>query len=176
MLTDPFWLDCLSNLIATIAGIAIGLPIAMWLDRVSRRKSDREKEVETRRQLQKLLSILLGEVNENLKAMEGVNCDVANNFHPVQMESWRAFSDGGELKWISDPALIHELSLAYGHLSHYSRVLDKYFDEYFLLSRSGNTRLADHLFNSVLRFRDIARKSNEAAVKSLMHHISKTIQ
>ena len=173
MFTETFWLDSLSNLIATIIGIAIGLPIAFWLDRISRERNDKEKEKEIKRNLQKILSILLTELDENIFALRQLHSDVINFYHPVQMESWRAFSDGGELKWIHDPALINKLTLAYGSIGNYKFVLENYYDSYVYLVRTNNVRWSEPQFNTVRRFRDIASKSVTEAHDFLKGHLEK---
>ncbi len=41
-------------------------------------------------------------------------------------ESWKAFSDGGELEWIKDPKLLDNLSEAYFSIRSVMNLSDKY--------------------------------------------------
>lgn len=156
MVAETFWPDFLSNLLATLIGIVVGLPLALWLDRIARAKNEREKAHEAKQRIRKILSILLAEIEYNLEAMGRFHEDISNNFSPVRLESWRAFSDGGELQWINDPELLNELSIGYSEIGHYSFVLEKYYDAYFYLERSGNLRLTKSLFQNVIKIRESA--------------------
>jgi hypothetical protein len=44
----------------------------------------------------------------------------------LQDEAWRAFSDGGELEWISDPALLSVLSEAFALISSVKKLGEWY--------------------------------------------------
>jgi hypothetical protein len=171
MVNDPFWsnfwLNFSSNLFATLIGIVVGLPAALWLDRKARAKNELEKAYEAKQRAAKILSILLAEIEDDLVAMSHFHEDMANEFYPVRTESWRAFSDGGELQWINDPELLNQLSMGYAEIDHYSFVLEKYFDAYFHLERSGNLRLTKPLFQNVIKIRESAIKK-ATSVKELL--------
>jgi hypothetical protein len=44
----------------------------------------------------------------------------------LRNESWKAFSDGGELEWVKDPKLLNDLSDAYYAIRSVMSLSDKY--------------------------------------------------
>jgi hypothetical protein len=106
------WQSIVSDLSATIIGIALGIPVALIINRWIEGKTEKERK-------KKILQLLHNELTLNLfnlnKWKEG-----KSNFDEIVMlegkfkdESWRAFSDGGELEWIKDPQLLDIISNAY---------------------------------------------------------------
>jgi hypothetical protein len=45
----------------------------------------------------------------------------------LRIESFKAFSDGGELQWIKDPELLDKISEAYFMIRSVSQMSDKYY-------------------------------------------------
>jgi hypothetical protein len=124
-----FWQNFASNLLATVIGVALGIPVAFWIDRRVQTANEQEKT-------NKILQLLYKELLQNEKVLTqwqetmeaegwvyGPRSDFrqlqANaGFRVIQMadENWRAFSDGGELQWINDPLLLGALADAFGQL------------------------------------------------------------
>src|SRR6266850_6155528 len=113
MFDTSSWSNALSNFIATAGGIIVGLPVAMWPARTRQKRMEKEREDEKKKRSIKILVLLESELNDNCEYMDRFHRDVASNFYPVCVESWKAFSDGGELQWLDDPELTHQLSMAY---------------------------------------------------------------
>ena len=101
MCDSSFLSNTLSNLIATFAGILIGLPAALWVDRVARKKNEKEKVKEGKQRIIKILTLLESELHDNTEMMSRFHKDLSNNYFPVRTESWKAFSDGGELQCLT---------------------------------------------------------------------------
>lgn len=116
MTCEPFWLNALSNLVATLIGIIFGLPAALWLDRVFRKRAENAKALETKKRARKILTILEAELYDDTEMMNQFHEDVANSYYPVRTESWEALSDGGDLRWIEDQEAIYHLSIAYARI------------------------------------------------------------
>lgn len=55
---STFWLDVLSNFLATAAGLVLGVPAGLWLDRYIRNRNEAEKRIEAKKREYKILTIL----------------------------------------------------------------------------------------------------------------------
>ena len=127
MFSDLFWQDFLSNLFATFLGIIIGIPIALVLSQLQESESERERK-------HKILRLLWKELLSNQVQLAGWRKSgdkqkEALTLHALlRVESWRAFSDGGELEWIRDPALLDVISEAYFAIKSVQTLSERYFD------------------------------------------------
>jgi hypothetical protein len=169
-----FWLNSLSNLIATIVGIAIGLPFALWIDRIVRKRDETERAKEARQRALKILTLLKLELESNLESIDHFNKDLANFHYPVATESWHAFSDGGELQWINDPEVVFGLSSVYSQINDYRFLLEKYFDAFFFPGSMGNLNNKETLLRSVIKSRDASIPHVRATIKLLDERISRS--
>ena len=100
-----FWQNFVSNTLATIVGaVILGIPIALWLNKHQEKSSEKERK-------KKILSLLREELLINLTQLSGwekndnkrIEVNIIGPF--LRNESWKAFSDGGELQWIKNPIL-----------------------------------------------------------------------
>ena len=124
---SSFVQDFTSNFLSTILGVIVGIPIALWTADYQERAAEQLRKA-------KILSLLREELLVNLTQLSGwqkENDDrrqremfVLGGF--LRDESWRSFSDGGELQWLRDPTLLSELSWAYGSIKTVSYLLEKY--------------------------------------------------
>lgn len=123
-----FWQNAVSNGLATLIGVILGIPAALWLNNLGERSTEKEHK-------KKILHLLRIEIR--------LNYDYVNAWHDkvglqkqlamqisdfLKDESWRAFSDGGEIQWIKDPTLLSELSDAYYEVRVLSTLSKKYVD------------------------------------------------
>lgn len=108
-----------SNFLATVAGVALGVPVAVWLTLREAREQQtaaetQEKRVATERR-RDVLKVLRRELSENLdtlaERMATTPRGLAVPF--LQDEVWSAMSDGGELRWVADPDLLRRLARSY---------------------------------------------------------------
>lgn len=107
-----FWQNFASNGLATLLGAIIGIPIALWISRYQEQKIERERK-------EKILILLLEELRFDYTILndwkQNKNKDDFGEYlcSQIRIESWKAFSDGGELEWIKDPALLNILAQSY---------------------------------------------------------------
>ena len=134
-----FWQQFVSNLLATFMGAALGIPIALYVNRLV------EKESETERK-RKILVLLRNELAENLTLIKNwikspdLKETVAVIGYDIKTEVWAAFSDGGEIEWIKDPELLGILSNAFFSLKNL-RELGEWND--LILHHSNTTNETD---------------------------------
>ncbi len=122
-----FWQSFLSEGIA----VFIGVILALWVNEWNDGRKDKEKRLI-------ILDILAEEVAENSNNMyhwRGLSKEDKQEFLLHAMlrdDSWRAFSDGGEIKCIKDGQLLYYLSRTYYSI----RALRNYAEYYYNQSTS----------------------------------------
>jgi hypothetical protein len=133
-----FWQSFVSNLSATLIGafigVGLGIPAALWINRLIESKTEKERK-------KKILKVLLSEITENYYYLE-IWKDKKFDFSKIQslrlgifplcidlfIESWDAFKNGGELEWIKEPIIIDTLATCYNKISAIKYIANKYLD------------------------------------------------
>jgi hypothetical protein len=124
---SSFMQDFSSNFLSTILGVIIGIPIALWTASYQERSSEQMRKA-------KILSLLQEELLANLTPLSDWQKTFIDHKFPkilvlggfLRDESWRSFSDGGELQWVKDPTILSQLSWAYGSIRTVRYLLEKY--------------------------------------------------
>ena len=120
-----FWQSFVSNALATFIGAGLGVLGALWLSRYQDKSSEKERK-------KKILRLLFNELLINLTHLSGFQKSQIKHKEALTLsallrnESWKAFSDGGELEWIKDPKLLDDLSEAYFAIRSVMSLSDKY--------------------------------------------------
>ena len=143
-----FWQNFASNALATFLGAIVGIPIALWLSRHQEKIAKKERK-------SKILHLLREELFEDYTILSGwqkadvheKNQDIHSIGPVLKDESWRAFSDGGELEWIKDPVLLSNLSDAYYHVRLIRQLSDRYLNIIYLSIESDFEHTLDYYSN-----------------------------
>ena len=120
----PFLVDFLANAVATIIGLIVGIPIALW---INRRQQQSVQEIEDLRirgeslsRKTKILQLVRAELRFNRgilasywKERQEYSKPYFDYGYQLKYEVWRAFSDGGELEWIKDLDILQSMAIAY---------------------------------------------------------------
>src|SRR5208283_945824 len=117
-----------SDVLATVIGAGLALWGAIWLDRRTHLRDETTRNQEKHDRAIKVLSLILEELQFNLAALKVIDENIASTYQQLKIESWQAFSDGGELKPIDDPVLLNAISNAYANIKHFTVLYYKYFD------------------------------------------------
>lgn len=112
---DPeFTKSFASNTLATIIGAVCGLIIVLWVNDLERDKLKKDSESQTQSNKERVLKVLIEDLKHNqselkkqLSPQESKAFLLRIN---LKIESWRAFSNGGELQSINDPEILHKLA------------------------------------------------------------------
>jgi hypothetical protein len=146
--------DFLSNLFATLIGVGIGIPVALWIGHLQETTQEKERK-------KRILSLLKKELTENLEAFSDwptVLEDKINKIYTLSAyspyESWRGFSEGGELAWVKDPELLDVISHAYFKIRAVNTISDK-----FVLLRENDSGTQKPAF---FRFDDSVNEAKKA--------------
>jgi hypothetical protein len=120
-----FWQGFVGNLLATILGVAAGIPIAFWINRRVESETEKEKR-------EKILYNLLLELEENHQIItrwqESKDVGPSKEMYGALLsdEVWNTFSDGGELQWIKDKSLVGWLAWTYSDIKRTKYLYDSY--------------------------------------------------
>ena len=116
-----FYSAFLANFLSTLAGFVLGVPVAIWLAlRQARQQRDAAEEEAERlsvRRRNDVLRAIRKELAEDRATLTNDRGDAEGAWEfavPFLMdEVWTAMSDGGQLKWITDTAVLRQLARAY---------------------------------------------------------------
>jgi len=108
-----FWQNFLSNLLATIIGVALGIPAALWINRVVENRTTKER-------VEKIIRLLKDELSRNEVSLSNLDGNLPRVVHEagnisaqLRVELWKVYSDGGELQWVKDHVLVSMLAGTY---------------------------------------------------------------
>jgi hypothetical protein len=155
-------------LVATLAGVIAGLPIALWIARQQQRSEDatHTDQVKARREL--VLGVLRQELNDDLDALasrdEMLRERGPYDFGPeLRTSTWEALSAGGELAWVDAPELLDALGRTY-HWIAVQCDLERHYRAWeddpitagarFAGTRRVDLELINHMLTSVIASRD----------------------
>lgn len=121
-----FWQSFISNLCATVIGVGLGIPVALWINRLIGKSTEKERK-------KKVLRLLHSELQTNLSYLANFSKEFyihETGIYPALLrdELWRAFSDGGELEWIKDISILSALAEAYYMVRNVIYLAEKEFD------------------------------------------------
>ncbi|MBE0573435.1 hypothetical protein IH575_00830 [Candidatus Dojkabacteria bacterium] len=117
----------LGNLFATLIGVIVGIPVALWINRSAETTTENKKK-------KQILELLSPEIENNRTTISKWKNQGENDWTlttiglKLRDEVWNAFSDGGELAWIKDSALLANLAEVYGKIIRIKYLSDKYVD------------------------------------------------
>lgn len=115
-LNSSFMQGMVGNLLATVIGIAVGLPIALWVNRVAQRNSNRDEDARLARERAEtewsILNILHRELKDNEPGLVGAGAGTIRQFHYFTGR-WQAIVGGGGIQSIGDPEIVAAIAHTY---------------------------------------------------------------
>jgi hypothetical protein len=164
----------LGDALATIIGVIIGIPIALWLGRKQQKdQEERERQAEQRESAErkaKILKLIKRELEHNREHIvesEKRNGRKEEKEPPIRGfkdELWRAFSDGGELEWITDLDLLHFVSQAYHYIRVASELEGLYLQYHYYPGPYIEPRREESIPGILDRFKEIVLRFIEKAL------------
>ena len=158
-----FWQSFLSNALATFLGVIIGIPVALWINKLIDIKKESEKK-------NKILKVLADELTDNLNYLEiwkeerDKKKEIITLTTYLSIESWRAFYAGGELEWIKDITLLNMFAVDY----HKIGIIDYLSKEYINLLYSDSKMVDPATLEKIM-------DKIEGTVESTTYVIQKTL-
>jgi hypothetical protein len=128
-----FLKDFLSNLLATFVGVIIGIPVALWLSRLTEHQ-EHMKEARTQREdTAKLLALLRKEL---VAAQDKLNYVRGQNTHlfaalelatRLRDDAWQSFKLSGRLQLLQSLDLLNAVSAAFASIQELAYLGRAYF-------------------------------------------------
>lgn len=121
----------LSNLLATIAGVVLGIPTALYIAHFQEKETEKERKKRILNLLKKELDNDAGYIFSWKGRSDQTGPDEVNDSEIsifLRDDVWKAFADGGELQWIKDPDLLEQLSIAYFQIGAIKELSSRYFN------------------------------------------------
>jgi len=150
---DSYWQSVMSEWLATIIGIAAGLPIGFWTNRRMQQEAEiRRKQIEEtsrRQQVHRILTILLDELEENLPSLR-VTIEEHIVTYPFHIARWQALSAGGAMRWVENVRLLSEIAEAYEYLEAVNNLSLKWIEVQLLPSAGAREEQARHFLKDRL--------------------------
>lgn len=115
-LTDSkaFWDGAMGNLLATAVALVVGIPIALWLDRLATAREYQNAAIARNQRERDLLAMLKQEITHNLQLVQQRRANTeAVYLLPLKYEFWEAVASSGDLQLISNRKLLASLAGAY---------------------------------------------------------------
>ncbi|MBI5839507.1 MAG: hypothetical protein HZB19_05340 [Chloroflexi bacterium] len=164
-----FWQSFVSNALATFIGAGLGVLGALWVSNYQERKSEEERK-------KKILKQLFNELVLNLTHLSGFQKSQTRYKEALVLsallrnESWKAFSDGGELEWIKDPSLLYNISEAYYAIRSVMSLSDKYCQVSMLETNPMSFWTSSNLASTIEYGVQYAIESLDLAFKEIKKH------
>ncbi len=147
-----FWVEFWPQLIATLIGLCLSIPItfsaafigvwgALLLDRRQENLQRLEDKKEAEKRKRRILDSLNSELDYNLFQLiiwdkrESGDFEAGSLGVKLRNETWRAFSEGGELEWIKSTKILWFLSDAYRRI----RMVQEFSERHYNLTNFGQT-------------------------------------
>lgn len=104
-----FW----DQILATVLSLIAGIPFALWIDRLIKIREGREQALADRKKEEEILDFILEELELNESLLKKGRNISAVGFHPLETAMWEVLKASGDLSYIEDIAILHEITSAY---------------------------------------------------------------
>jgi hypothetical protein len=162
--------DILFNFLATLFGVLIGIPAALWIDRKTRESTQREKA-------EAVLSALKEEINHNVDLLKQIQEELKPDTMitcNLDMNTWRVTSLQ-EFEGIISHELLRKIFRIYYEFEHMSRKIDAQFNMHYSVVRATNVYLQERekIVDSILSHASILEKEGKELVKEVEAELKK---
>ncbi len=156
--------------IATLFGILIGIPVALWIDRKTRISSQREKAIA-------VLSALKEEINHNVALLRQIQTELKPNsviYYNMDMNTWRAASLE-EFEDVIFNEVLRKIFRIYYEYEHMSRKIDTQFNMHYSIVRSMDTYLQERkqIVGAILVHATTLEKESEQLINEIENELTR---
>jgi len=126
--------DITFTFLATLFGVLIGIPVALWIDRKTRARSQREKAIA-------ILSALKEEINHNASLLRQIQAELNPNFviyYSMDLNTWRSTSLEEFFEGVTSREILRKIFRIYYEYEHMSRKIDAQFNMHYSVVRATN--------------------------------------
>ena len=105
------WNGLMSGVFSTGLALIVGIPIALWIDRIIKSQEQKEKERADREKEKEILYLIEEEIRWNSEKISSER--KIEGFDPLKTEYWEVLKSSGNLNYIPDPKLLNRITSAY---------------------------------------------------------------
>ncbi len=163
----PFWSTLWPALVATIGGVVVGLPIALWVNRLALRQARRREEADRKKALARAASALRESITWNGEKATSLAADIQGGKisiqTPLEAERWEAVKSEF-VRTAQDPKLQGQVAYFFDQVRRAAQTADRRFE--FTLgvsSATANAAQVDAALKAQL-LKDLVAIAHEAAV------------
>ena len=133
---QQFWLGALSNTIATVIGVVLGIPVAFWINRrilAGQEKQQREREGRERQRIaSRVLNSLHEEISSNKEVLDKLINELPERvvFYNLSTSAWTSTTNK-MLETIDDFELIQTIATLYGEYEQIKHQIDAQFTMHY---------------------------------------------
>jgi uncharacterized protein YacL (UPF0231 family) len=124
------WTLFFPGLVATVIGVALGIPLGLWVNRQASEFQRRQEEKRASQRKLAVLEALQEEVRHNLELLNQLEGEIKSNqvpFYTLDTDTWGFL--GGELAQIVSPeTVLTRTSRLYFEFDHMKRKMDALFE------------------------------------------------
>jgi hypothetical protein len=128
---DLFWSSFWPNLASTIIGVVVGLPVALWLNRLSQRSADASRHDQEQEQLRHGLISVMDALAHNQKQLERLVSTLESNQAMfdvgLDVAAWEAARDQ-IVPVLRNPELQRRIAFHFSRLGTLTRLCSMYLD------------------------------------------------
>jgi hypothetical protein len=163
----PMVQGLVSGLLATIVGVALGIPAALRINRVIESQTASEK-------VSKIIHLLKDELEYNEIELSRLDGNLPQVVHEagsisasLRIELWKAYSDGGELQWVKDLELVAMLADTYYSIRAVMTLTDKAYE--FVQHGQPGHALPQSVEDNLMTVIGYANRSVKKSIKKIDH-------
>jgi hypothetical protein len=156
--SDQFFSNFWPNLFATLSGVGIGVPLALWINRVTRKHEGRAEREANNERLSHALDVLAIALKDNLAMLKGARDGVAKGYVtglPLNASAWEA-ARGDITPLLRDTKLKVLLAHHFEQLALFATHVERHA-EYFIgmpATLDGAQRIREALGGQLVPFAD----------------------
>jgi hypothetical protein len=164
-----FWSSFLSGLIATMIGVATGIPIALWLDRKIAARHRKEDAI-------RVLAALKDEITHNIALLKQMRGELPSAviFYNLNLSTWEATS-ASRLEAVENYELVRHISRIYYEFQHLSRKVDVQFHMHYsaLLAMNNYDKIRASIVVPIIAHAATLEKESESLLAEIDEELSR---
>lgn len=160
---DLYWQSAMGNLLATVLGIAAGVPVALQIERWRAAREERGREAEARKRQRQVLRLLADELKYDRETLAERDPTIPAarrprlQVDPLKTDLWDAFTASGDIGYLDDPHLLGVIADAYAMV----KVVMSIENLCYAVIHGENPRHADGTYSSQRLWEDARRLDAE---------------
>jgi len=145
-----FWPSFWPNLAASALAVILGIPTALWIDRLVKRADSLRVLQSKKEDERKILKLIDDELNYNRRLIlpAGRRNTIASPVRPLKYDLWEALKSSGGLQAIADVSLVNKITSAYFLIKALGRMEQLAYEQRFsavtmtIIGDSGKTTMS----------------------------------